>query len=126
MLKLFVISFLKIDWRNIVIFNKDIERIPQELSKMVKVGEEEIEVWYGRLPSKLVEHFGFEGIVFYFQTTNCYNDIKHENAVKPLLRQIEDQIEDYYLDWRQTKIEAVVWEEYNQITLCSWRVRDIG
>ena len=45
MLKLFVISFLKIDWRNIVIFNKDIERIPQELSKMVKVGEEEIEVW---------------------------------------------------------------------------------
>ena len=46
-----------------MIFNKDIERIPQELSKMVKVGEEEIEVWYGRLPSKLVEHFGFEGIV---------------------------------------------------------------
>ena len=109
-----------------MVYNKDIERIPEELSKIVKVGDEEVRVWYGRLPSSLVEHLGFEGVVFYFQTIDCYNDIKHENAVKPLLRQIEDQNKDYYLDWRQTKIEAVVWEQYNQITLCSWRVRDIG
>lgn len=109
-----------------MIFNKDIERIPQELSKTIKVGDEDIEVWYGRIPTKLVEHFGFEDRVFYFQTTNCYNDKKHEEAVKPLLRQIEEQNEDYYVDWRKTKIEAVVWEEHNQITLCSWRVRDIG
>jgi hypothetical protein len=81
-----------------------------------------VSVSYGRFPSGLLPDWN--GIVFWFTTTDCYSTEAHEIAVKPLIEQLKDDNDDKYSRWVQTKIEAVVWKPYNQTTLVSFRVRD--
>lgn len=77
---------------------------------------------YGRIPSGLIS--GWTGIVYYFLTNDAYDTEKHEKVVSEVVGQLESQSFDHWTEWRKTKIEAVVWDEYCQITLVSFRVRD--
>lgn len=82
-----------------------------------------IEVKYGRLPSGLIERY--EGIIFFFKTREAYDAETHEKAVQPLISKIESKSYDHGSDWEMVKCEAIVWKERNQITVASFRVRDI-
>lgn len=82
------------------------------------------EVFYGRIPSGLIE--GWEGIVFWFNTHDRWEADAHEAAVNPLIEKLIFDSEDHGVRWVITKIDAVVWEENCQITLVSFRVRDAG
>ena len=81
-----------------------------------------INVEYGKIPSGLIE--GWKGIVFYFQTNDAYDTELHERVVGKVIDQLESQSFDHWQEWRKTKIEAVVWNEYCQITLVSFRIKD--
>lgn len=78
----------------------------------------------GRIPSGLID--GWNGIVFYFCTSDAYDAGKHEALVKPLIQNIAWQNDEteHGVSWRVTKTEAVVWEPHKQITLVSFRIRD--
>ena len=77
---------------------------------------------YGRIPGGLIS--GWTGIVYYFLTSDAYDAEKHEKVVNVVIEQLESQSFDHWSEWRKTKIESVVWDEYCQITLVSFRVRD--
>lgn len=82
---------------------------------------------YGRIPSGLVE--GWNEIVFYFKTSEeeLFNDIKkYEKTIQQLINQLKEQNDEseHGVSWRETRKEAVKWNEYCQITLVSFRVRD--
>ena len=82
---------------------------------------------YGRIPSNIID--GWEGIVFYFTTNEreLFNDIKkYEETIQPLIDQIRWQNDEseHGVTWRETRKEAIVWDELRQITLVSFRVRD--
>lgn len=81
-----------------------------------------ITVEYGRIPGSLIE--GWNDIVYYFQTLDAYNTERYESVVKKVIDQLESQSFDHWAEWRVQKIEAVVWNEYCQITLVSFRVKD--
>ena len=81
-----------------------------------------ITVEYGKIPSGLIEDWN--GIVYYFQTSNAYDTELHEKVVGSIIKQLESQSFDHWSEWRQTKIDAVVWDENRQITLVSFRVKD--
>ncbi len=81
-----------------------------------------IDVFYSRIPIGLVE--GFDGIVFYFQTTEAFNTKAHEGAVKPVIDSLIDQSHDHGAYWEVTKCEAVVWHEHSQVSVVSFRIRD--
>jgi hypothetical protein len=82
----------------------------------------EIDVFYSRIPIGLVE--GFDGIIFYFQTTEAFDAKAHEGAVKPIIDALVDQSYDHGAYWVLTKCEAVVWHERSQVSVVSFRVRD--
>lgn len=82
-----------------------------------------IEVKYGRLPSGLVQ--SYEGIVFFFKTREAYDADTHERAVQTLISKIESESDNHGSSWEMVKCEATVWKERNQITVASFRVRDI-
>ena len=86
---------------------------------VVSQGEE---VTYGRFPSGLID--GWDGIVFYFQTSNCDNDELYNMVINSLIERLEDENEDHGVTWRKTRQDIIRWEEKNQITLVSFRVRD--
>lgn len=82
---------------------------------------------YGRIPSNIIE--GWEGIVFYFTTNEreLFNDIKkYEEIIQPLIDKLKWQNDEskHGVSWRETRKEAIVWNEMRQITLVSFRVRD--
>ena len=80
-------------------------------------------VEYGRIPSGLVDNF--DGIVFYVKTTDCFDAVLHENFVLQLLDRLESENEDHGVEWRKTKISAKIWKESIQVTVVSYRIRDI-
>jgi len=82
-----------------------------------------INVEYSRFPSGLIE--GWNDIVYCFTTFNAYDTELHEKVVSKVIDQLEYQSYDHGSEWRKTKIEAVVWNEYRQITLVSFRVKDM-
>lgn len=81
-----------------------------------------INIDYGRIPSGLID--GWKGIVFYFQTNDAYDTELHERVVGKVIDQLESQSFDHWSEWRKTKVEVVVWNEYCQITLVSFRIKD--
>lgn len=80
-------------------------------------------VKYGQLPSGLVP--GWDGIIYWYQTNlDMAAATEHEDLVRPI---IEKQMEDSYdhgQEWRVDKIKAVIWEEWRQVTLCSFYIHD--
>ena len=80
------------------------------------------EVEYGRLTPNLVK--GYDDIVFYFETSDCYNSALHEKAVRPLIDRLMNENEDHGAEWRIKKINAVIWKEHTQTTLVNFRIRD--
>jgi hypothetical protein len=93
-----------------------------ELATKLMVDVESVNVVYGKIPSGLIE--GWDGIVYYFQTSNTYDTALHEKIVNKLIDQLESQSFDHWSEWRKTKVEVVVWNEHSQITLVSFRVKD--
>lgn len=81
-----------------------------------------INVEYGKIPSRLIE--GWNGIVYYFKTFDAYDTELHERVVSKIIDQLEYQSYDHGAEWRKSKIEALIWERYHQVTLVSFRVKD--
>lgn len=92
------------------------------LETKLSVDVDGINIEYGKVPSGLIE--GWKGIVFYFQTNDAYDIKLHEKVVSKVIEQLKSQSFDHWQEWRQTKTEAVVWNEYCQITLTSFRIKD--
>ena len=91
----------------------------KKLKTCLSVKIDDIEIQYGSIPSGVID--GWDGIVYYFKT---YDDKSHEKVVTQMIEQLESQSYDHGSEWRETKVEAVVWNEYCQITLVSFRVKD--
>lgn len=81
-----------------------------------------IDVFYSRIPNGLVR--GFDGIIFYFQTTEAFDTKAHEEAVKSVISLLVDQSYDHGVYWKVTKCESIVWHERSQVSVVSFRVRD--
>jgi len=96
----------------------------EKLTTNLTVNSDETEVSYGRIPSGLIK--GWNGIVFWFATHDRWDADRHEAAVKPLIDKLIYDSEDHGVRWVKTKIAIPVWEQYCQITLVSFRVRDAG
>jgi hypothetical protein len=92
------------------------------LKTKLNVDVDGINVDYGRIPSGLID--GWNGIVYYFLTNDAYDTDLHEKVISKVIDQLESQSFDHWSEWRQTKIEATVWNEYCQLTLVSFRVKD--
>ena len=82
-----------------------------------------INVEYGKIPSGLID--GWNGIVYYFSTFDAYDTELHEKVVSKVIKKLEDQSYDHGSEWRKTKIEAIVWNDFKQLTLVSFRVKDM-
>lgn len=85
------------------------------------------DVAYGRIPSNLIE--GWDEIVFFFETSEeeLYKNISlYEKTIQPIIDKIKYQNNEiqHLVSWRETRKEAVIWNEYRQTTLVSFRVRD--
>lgn len=102
----------------------DIERRMKmdDLKTKLQTEIDNISIEYGQIPNGLIE--GWNGIVFYFLTRDAYNTERHELIVGNVIDRLVSQSEYSYTRWVKTKIEAVEWTEYCQITLVSFRVRD--
>lgn len=83
-----------------------------------------ISVEYGKIPSGLIG--GLDGIVYYyFSTFDAYDTELHERVVSKVIEQLEYQSYDHGSEWRKNKIEAIVWNDFKQLTLVSFRVKDM-
>lgn len=98
------------------------EQVKVDLYPVSEVEVNGTKVMYGRIPHGVVE--GFNGIVFYFSTTEAFDTDKHEKAVKPLLDCIEHDSHDHGVYLQITKCECLVWNEHSQVTVASFSVRD--
>ena len=94
----------------------------EKLQTELKVQIDGIEVEYGGIPNGLVS--GWNGIIYYFKTSNTYDKELHKKIVSKVIEQLESQSFDHWSEWRKTKVETIVWDEYCQITLVSFRVKD--
>lgn len=92
------------------------------LMTSMQVEVDGISVEYGKIPSGLIDDWN--GIVYYFSTFDAFNTELHEKVVGAVIKQLEDQSYDHGSEWRKTKIEAIVWDEYKQLTLVSFRIKD--
>ncbi|MEK4968593.1 hypothetical protein MKX29_13375 [Cytobacillus sp. FSL R7-0696] len=81
------------------------------------------QVDYGEIPSGLID--GYIGTVFYFKTSDAFDKDTHESAIKPLIKQLQSASEDYGTSLELSKCEALIWKEYRQVTVASFRIRDI-
>ena len=93
-----------------------------DLKTKLQTEIDNISIEYGQIPSGLIE--GWSGIVYYFLTRSAFDTELHEEAVEGVVNKLMSQNEHSYTRWVKTKIEAVEWTEYCQITLVSFRVRD--
>lgn len=92
------------------------------LKTKLNVEVDGISIDYGRIPSGLVD--GWNGIVYYFLTKDAYDTELHEKVVGKVISQLESQSFDHWSEWRKTKTETIIWDEYCQLTLASFRVKD--
>lgn len=77
-----------------------------------------------RIPRGLVEGWD-SNTIYSFQTNFEEPDAEtHESFVKPEIEKIVSGSFDQWSELRVQKIEAVVWEPWNQVTLVQFYVRD--
>ena len=88
------------------------------LTKMSTMVDDTI-VEYGKIPEGLIE--GFEGIVYYIKTNDQEN---HAKAVMQVISQLESQSYDHGSEWRETKTNLVASDEYYQLSIVAFRIRD--
>lgn len=112
------------EWKRQTFGDNDFRPVPDtdDIPTKLTIKVDGITVEYGRIPGNLIK--GWNNIVYYFQTRDAYNTETHERVVKKVIDQLESQSVDHWAEWRVQKIEAVVWDEFCQITLVSFRVRD--
>ena len=89
-------------------------------SQSVKVDGKVVE--YGRIPTGLI--VGWDGIVFYIKTSDCYLLKEHKGMTNYIINRLENENEDHGTSWRETGREIVKLEMRSQITLVSFRIRD--
>lgn len=94
----------------------------ENLKTELKTQIDGIEVVYGSIPSGLIENWN--GIVYYFETHDISDKELHKKVVSKVINQLESQSFDHWSEWRKTKVETVVWNEYCQVTLVSFRIKD--
>ena len=90
-------------------------------TKMTTIIENTI-VEYGKIPSGLINGYeSVDGIIYYIQTNDEDNHLK---AVKQIIEQLEAQSYDHGSEWRETSSALMLCNEYCQISIVSFRVRD--
>jgi hypothetical protein len=89
---------------------------------MLSVNIDGIDINYGYVPSGVIP--GWNDIVYFFITHDCYDKDRFENVVETVVKQFENQSYDHGAQWRHYKKECVVWGEYCQIALVSFYIRD--
>lgn len=91
----------------------------EKLKTSLNIEIEGTNIEYGKIPSGLVN--GWNGIVYYIKTDNIE---KHHEVVLKLIEQLELQSYDHGSEWRKTQVETVKCNEYCQISIVSFRVKD--
>lgn len=77
----------------------------------------------GKVPNGLISNFN--GITYYIQTNFARTKEDHEAAVQPAVEELLDKNEGKYTSWVETKRELLVFSPVSQVTVVSFRVRDM-
>lgn len=78
---------------------------------------------HGKVPNGLIPDF--KGIIYYIQTNFAQTKEEHEAAVQPIVDQLLSKNESNYTSWEETKREMLVFSPVSQVTVVSFRVRDV-
>ena len=82
-----------------------------------------LDTQYGNIPSGIVE--GFTGIVVYIETGQAKDKESHQKECQRIIEALKRYNETDYTSWEVTKCEMVKFKRLSQVTLVSFRVRDI-
>lgn len=78
---------------------------------------------HGKVPNGLIPEFN--GIIYYIQTNFAWTTEDHETAVQPVVDQLLSENEGKYTSWVEIKREMLVFSQISQVTVVSFRVRDV-
>lgn len=78
---------------------------------------------HGKVPNGLIPEFN--GIIYYIQTNFAETKEDHESAVQPVVNKLIAENESKYTSWEETKREMLVFSRTSQVTVVSFRVRDV-
>lgn len=78
---------------------------------------------HGKVPNGLIPEFN--GIIYYIQTNFARTSEDHEAAVQPVVDKLLADNEGKYTSWVETKREMLVFSQTSQVTVVSFRVRDV-
>ena len=80
-------------------------------------------VEFGKIPGVLIK--GWNGSVYYYKTSlDERTHEQHRNLVQPIIdKQMSDSY-DHGSEWREEKIELVIWKKWHQVTLVQFRIKD--
>lgn len=82
-----------------------------------------VEVEYGRVPNTVSDEW--KGLSFYFATRECPDLVQHKSIVQSVVSRLQNENEDYGVDWRIAKETTMQCDKYYQETLVKFRIRDI-
>lgn len=80
-------------------------------------------VEYSRIPSRLIPETN--GITFYIKTTYITDKLIHDTLVSKIIKLLISQNETDYTSWELVKSETLIWRHIDQVTVVSFRTRDI-
>jgi hypothetical protein len=82
-----------------------------------------LSVKYDVIPNGLVPEFN--GVIYYLQTNFANTVEDHKEAIEPIISRLIDDNDNDYTSWEETKREVLVWSPVSQVTVISFRVRDV-
>ena len=92
------------------------------MEKFIKI-DTVLSVKYEAIPSGLVPEF--KGIIYYLQTNFASSVEEHQEAIEPIINKLIVDNDNNYTSWEETKRELLVWSPVSQVTVISFRVRDV-
>lgn len=78
---------------------------------------------HGEVPNGLIPEFN--GIIYYIQTDFAQTKQEHEAAVQLVVDQLLTENDDKYTSWKEIKREILIFSRMSQVTVVSFRVRDV-
>lgn len=100
------------------------ETVTLKLETGMHIDIDGINVHYGKVLNMFCPE-GWSGIVYFIHTSFQDGQENHESIVEKMVRQFESQSYDHGADWRETRREVLYSDESSQISLISFRLRDV-
>ncbi|WP_339188413.1 hypothetical protein MKX33_00720 [Paenibacillus sp. FSL R5-0490] len=83
-----------------------------------------VTVSYGKVLNQFCPA-GWYGIIYYIQTSWQEGQEKHAAIVEKMVRQFEEQSYDHGSEWVEQRREIIQQDKMSQISIVSFRIRDI-